>query len=128
MKTNTANAIKTLLRMDPTVTPDERMAIIEVMSGKRDVAAIELTNDYTIAEAAAYLGLGRVTIWEHCKHGKILAEQRGKKFFIPGTELLRLKARKANQPVNTSEHANDGEGVDAPRGEGAAGTSLGEVA
>lgn len=109
MRTNTANAIKTLLRMDPTVTPDERMSIIEVMTGKKPVVAIELTNDYSIADAAAYLGLSRVTIWEHCKHGKILAEQRGKKFFIPGVELLRLKGNRANQPVNTSDRANDGE-------------------
>lgn len=92
MRTATANAIKTLLRMDPTVTSDVRMAVIEAMSGKRQaVNSIDITSDVSIADAAAYLGMSRVTLWRMCERGDLLSVRRGKKIYIVGCEVARLK-------------------------------------
>ena len=80
MRKTTANAIKALLRMDPSVTREERMEIVNVIETGRALGAPE--REVTVADAAAELGLGRTTVWKMCKDGRIKAEQRGKKFFI----------------------------------------------
>lgn len=92
MKTSTANAIKTLLRMDPTVTPDVRMAVIDVMGAKQSVErSVDLSVDVSIADAAAYLGMSRTTLWRMCDRGEIDSVRRGKKFYILASEVARLK-------------------------------------
>lgn len=92
MKTSTANAIKTLLRMDPTVTPDVRMAVIDAMSvGVAADRSVDLTVDVSIADAAAYLGMSRTTLWRMCDRGEVEAVRRGKKYYIAGAEVARLK-------------------------------------
>ena len=92
MKTATANAIKTLLRMDSTVSSDERMAIIDAMSGGGKASADpDLASDTSIADAAAYLNMSRTTLWRMCSRGDVVAVKRGKKFYIAGCEVARLK-------------------------------------
>lgn len=92
MKTSTANAIKTLLRMDPTVTPDVRMAVIDAMGSKPSVEkSVDLSVDVSIADAAAYLGMSRTTLWRMCDRGEIDSVRRGKKFYILASEVARLK-------------------------------------
>lgn len=92
MRTSTANAIKTLLRMDPTVTPDVRMAVIDAMSGSSSAApSVDLSSDVSIADAAAYLGMSRTTLWRMCDRGEVESVRRGKKFYIAGAEVARLK-------------------------------------
>lgn len=92
MKTSTANAIKTLLRMDPTVTADVRMAVIDAMGSKPDgEKSVDLSVDVSIADAAAYLGMSRTTLWRMCDRGEINSVRRGKKFYILAAEVARLK-------------------------------------
>ena len=92
MKAATANAIKTLLRMDSTVTSDVRMAVIDAMSGGGKASAEpDLSADVSIADAAAYLGMSRTTLWRMCDRGDIVAVKRGKKYYIAGCEVVRLK-------------------------------------
>jgi len=92
MKTQTANAIKTLLRMDPTVTPDERMRVIDAMTGKASgPVEVDITSDVTIADAAAYLGMSRTTLWRMCCRGDLVSVKRGKKIYIAWCEVVRLK-------------------------------------
>lgn len=92
MKTSTANAIKTLLRMDPTVTPDVRMAIIgAMMDGDGAASTIGTDKEVSIADAASYLGMSRTTLWRMCDRGELVSARRGKKFFISGFEVERLK-------------------------------------
>lgn len=93
MKATTVNAIKMLLRIDPTVTSDVRMAVIDAMSGSRKAAkaVLDLSADVSIADAAEYLGMSRTTLWRMCDRGEIKAVQRGKKYYIAGAEVGRLK-------------------------------------
>lgn len=92
MKTSTANAIKTLLRMDPTVTPDVRMAVIDAMGSKQSVEkSVDLSVDVSIADAAAYLSMSRTTLWRMCDRGEVDYVRRGKKFYILASEVARLK-------------------------------------
>lgn len=90
MKSTTINLIKAALRMDPTVTPDIRMAVIEAMMGKRKPVG-ELEGDVSLAEAADYLSMSRTTLWRQAKRGEIPAVQRGKKFYISAGDLARMK-------------------------------------
>ena len=90
MKTNTFNAIKTLLRMDPTVTSQTRMAVIAAIQGQ---PRFDPTEDMSVADAAEYLSMSRVTLWRWCAVGKVAAVQRGKKFYIPPSEVARLKSK-----------------------------------
>lgn len=92
MRTATANAIKTLLRMDPTVSSEVRMAVVEAMTGKPSASAeLDLTADVSIADTAAYLSMSRTTLWRMCGRGDVSAVRRGKKYYIPGAEVVRLK-------------------------------------
>jgi len=96
MKTSTVNAIKTLLRMDPTVTPDVRMAVIDAISGDRQESSeLDLSSDVSIADAANYLSMSRTTLWRMCTRGDVVAVRRGKKFYIAGVEVVRLKTKAA---------------------------------
>ena len=90
MKSTTINLIKAALRMDPTVTPDIRMAVIEAMMGERKPVG-ELDGDVSLAEAAGYLNMSRVTLWRQASRGEIPAVRRGKKFFIAAGDLARMK-------------------------------------
>lgn len=90
MKTSTANAIKTLLRMDPTVTPEVRMSVIEAMTMPR-VTDVDLEGDITISDAATYLGMSRTTLWRMCVRGDVRSAQRGHKIYILAGEVPRLK-------------------------------------
>lgn len=89
MRKSTANAIKTLLRMDATVTPDVRMAVLSAMDGA--TALPDPTQDMTISEAAEYLGLGRVTVWRMCLDGRLAADRRGKKFYVKAAALKAMR-------------------------------------
>lgn len=91
MRTSTANAIKTLLRMDESVTPDERMAILSVIAGGKDVSP-DLSGEVSVADAASYLGMSRTTLWRMCVSGKVATSRRGKKFYIAGAEVARMKS------------------------------------
>lgn len=90
MKKATANAIKTLLRMDASVTSEERMRIVAALSGEAPQALV-LTGDISIAEAAEYLRVSRTTLWRQCAGGTVEAVRRGKKFYIPGEVVRRMK-------------------------------------
>ena len=80
--------------MDPTVPPDIRMAVIEAMMGERKPVgekSVDLSVDFSIADAAAYLGMSRTTLWRMCDRGEVESVRRGKKFYIAGSEVARLK-------------------------------------
>lgn len=89
MRRTTANAIKTLLRMDTTVTSEERMAVLAAMEGH--TAPIDPKQDMTISEAQEYLGLGRTTIWRMCCDGRLAADRRGKKFYVRAESIAAMK-------------------------------------
>ena len=89
MRPSTAAAIKTLLRVDASVTPEERHAVLAAMSGER-LAAADPTAELSVAEAADYLRMSRVTLWRWCSVGKVRSVRRGKKFYIPPDEVARL--------------------------------------
>ena len=92
MKATTRKAIEMLLRIDPTVTREERMAVYGAMSGtSARQAKFDPSADFTIADAADYLSMSRTTLWRMCRRGDVLSRQRGKKFYIPGGEVVRLK-------------------------------------
>lgn len=81
-----------LLRIDPTVTRDERMALNGAMSGTAmRQAELDPSADFSIADAADYLSMSRTTLWRMCDRGDVLSMRRGKKFYIPGAEVMRLK-------------------------------------
>lgn len=92
MKASTLNAIKTLLRLDASVTPDVRQAVIAAAQAHPD-AAVELNPDHELAlvTAADYLGISRTTLWRMCSRGEIAAARRGKKFYIPGAVVAAFK-------------------------------------
>ena len=90
MRPSTAAAIKTLLRCDSSVTPKERHAILAAMSGESRAA--DPTAELSIAEAAEYLHMSRVTLWRWCNCGKVRSVRRGKKFYILPGEVRRLKS------------------------------------
>ena len=89
MRKTTANAIKALLRMDSTVTREERMGIVYIIETGRGRGKAE--RDYSVADAAAELGLGRTTVWKMCKDGRVACDRRGKKFYIKATAIAELK-------------------------------------
>lgn len=95
MKPATANAIKALLKMDATVTTNERLAIVEAMSAKPSaVAALDLAGEVSVADAADYLSMSRTTLWRMCSRGDVCAVRRGKKYYIAGADVARLKSAK----------------------------------
>ena len=89
MRKSTENAIKTLLRMDATVSPEVSMAVIAAMKGGR--ALPDPTQDMTVAEAADYLGMSRTTLWRWCAEGKVGCDRRGKKFYVKASAVQALK-------------------------------------
>ncbi len=89
MRKSTANAIKTLLLMDRTVTRDERQAVMIAM--QKDAVVPDPRKDMTIAEAADYLGISRTTLWRLCASGKVAADRRGKKFYVKAAAIATLK-------------------------------------
>ena len=93
MKRATANAIKTLLRMDTTVTSDERTSIISIIVGARAATSVKLDEsiDLSLTEAAEVLRINRATLWRMCDRGEIDVVRRGHKMYIPGREVVRLK-------------------------------------
>lgn len=94
MKPATVNAIKALLKMDATVTAAERMAVIGAMTPKPvAVEPVDLAGEVSIASAAEYLSMSRTTLWRMCVRGDIVAVRRGKKFYLAGAEVARLKTR-----------------------------------
>ena len=95
MKPATANAIKALLKMDATVTTNERLAIVEAMSAKPSAAAaLDLAGEVSVADAADYLSMSRTTLWRMCSRGDVCAVRRGKKYYIAGADVVRLKSAK----------------------------------
>ena len=95
MKPATANAIKALLKMDATVTTNERLAIVEAMSAKPSAAsALDLAGEVSVADAADYLSMSRTTLWRMCSRGDVCAVRRGKKYYIAGADVARLKSAK----------------------------------
>ncbi|MBR2983531.1 MAG: helix-turn-helix domain-containing protein [Kiritimatiellae bacterium] len=95
MKPATANAIKALLKMDATVTTNERLAIVEAMSAKpSSAAALDLAGEVSVADAADYLSMSRTTLWRMCSRGDVCAVRRGKKYYIAGADVARLKSAK----------------------------------
>lgn len=94
MKATTKKAIEMLLRIDPTVTREERMAVNGAMNGAASRSAeLDPSADFSIADAADYLRMSRTTLWRMCGRGDVLAARRGKKFYIPGAEVMRLKSK-----------------------------------
>lgn len=77
--------------MDPTVTPAERVRIIDVMMSGKPNCTEPLERDVTIAFAADYLGMSRTTLWRMCSNGKIACDRRGKKFYIKSSEIVRMR-------------------------------------
>ena len=90
MRKSTANAIKTLLVMDTSVTRDERMAVIAAVRGAKPLP--DAAQDMSVADAAEYLGLSRVTLWRMCKAGRVACDRRGKKYFIKAAAIAALKS------------------------------------
>ena len=87
MRPQTVAAIKTLLLLDPTVTPDMRRAVVTAMLGDCGDKPV----DMCITTAARYLSISRITLWRWCKEKRVRYVKRGKKFFIPGDVIERLK-------------------------------------
>ena len=93
MKPATASAIKALLKMDASVTPEERMAVVEAISARpARGAAVDLAGEVSVADAARLLQMSRTTLWRMCCRGDVCAVRRGKKYYIAGVEIARLKA------------------------------------
>ena len=90
MRKSTENAIKTLLRIDTTVTREERMAVIAAMLNARGKGP-DPTKDMSVANAADYLNMSRTTLWRMCKDGRVECDRRGKKFYIKATAIAELK-------------------------------------
>ena len=90
MRKSTENAIKTLLRMDTTVTREESMAVIAAMLNAKGKAP-DPTKDMSVANAADYLGMSRTTLWRWCKDGRVACDRRGKKFYIKAAAITALK-------------------------------------
>jgi excisionase family DNA binding protein len=88
MRKSTEGAIRTLLRMDTTVTSEERMRIIEAMQ-ERD--RFDPARDMSVADAAEYLGMCRTTLWRWCAIGKVACDRRGKKFYVKASAVQALK-------------------------------------
>ena len=80
MRKSTANAIKALLRMDTTVTREVRMGIVGIIAAGDAAGAARA--EVSVPDAAALLGLSRVTVWQMCKDGRLACSKRGKKFFV----------------------------------------------
>ena len=96
MRPATASAIKALLKMDASVTPEERMAVVEAIAprpGRGD--EIDLAGEVSVADAARLLQMSRTTLWRMCSRGDVCAVRRGKKYYIAGAEIARLKAGEA---------------------------------
>lgn len=93
MRPRTAAAIRTLLRIDSTVTPSERHAVIAAMMGEKK---IDPTLEMSIAEASEVLQLARNTLWRWCATGKVAAIRRGKKYYLPPSEIKRLRKEGAD--------------------------------
>lgn len=92
MKASTAKAIKALLRTDGTVTTLERLAVVGALCVRsEDAEALDLAGDVSIAAASEYLSMSRTTLWRMCQRGDIAATRRGKKYYIAGDEVARLK-------------------------------------
>ena len=89
MRKSTANAIKTLLRMDTTVSSDVSMAVIAAMEGGNPLP--DPKRDMPLAEAAEYLDISRTTLWRMCTGGKVECDRRGKKFYIKAAAIAALK-------------------------------------
>ena len=90
MRKSTENAIKTLLRMDTTVTRDERQAVISAMLNARGKAP-DPAQDMSVANAANYLNMSRTTLWRWCKDGRVACDRRGKKFYIKAASIAAMK-------------------------------------
>lgn len=50
-----------------------------------------LLSDFSVPDAATYLNMSRTTLWRMCDRGEIDSVRRGKKFYIPASEVARLK-------------------------------------
>ena len=90
MRKSTENAIKTLLRMDTTVTSEESMAVIAAMLKARGKVP-DPAQDMSVANAAEYLNISRTTLWRWCKDGRVACDRRGKKFYIKATAISAMK-------------------------------------
>ena len=88
MRKSTEGAIRTLLRMDTTVTSEERMRIITAM---QEQSRFDPTRDMSVADAAEYLDMSRTTLWRWCAIGKVACDRRGKKFYIKAAAIANLK-------------------------------------
>lgn len=99
MKASTLNAIKTLLRLDPSVSPDVRQAVIAAAQARPGdgcgVAEIAPDAEVSLAQAAEYLAMSRTTLWRWCERGDVAAIRRGKKFYLIGAQVFALKEGRA---------------------------------
>ena len=88
MRKSTEGAIRTLLRMDSTVSSEERMRIVAAMRGG---ARFDPSQDMSVADAAAYLGMCRTTLWRMCALGRVACDRRGKKFYLKASAVQAMK-------------------------------------
>jgi hypothetical protein len=88
MKAATANAIKTLLRMDATTTPAERRAIVSAMSApSADAAAFAGGEWVRGARACLLLDISRATLSRWIAEKRLEARKRGNRWFVKAASM-----------------------------------------
>jgi hypothetical protein len=59
---------------------------------RRGLPAIDPLQRYDIAEAATYLRQSRASLYKDIKDGVLLTIKRGKRRYVPGSEIARVSA------------------------------------
>lgn len=62
------------------------------MKTKPQLPPLDLLQRYSIDEAAAYLRIGRSTLFEQIGKGSIQTLKEGGRTFVPGAEIARLSS------------------------------------
>ena len=91
MRPATFNAIKTLLRMDRTVTKEERLAVISAITDDRSVALARTALDGAWvkgADVCLLLDFDRSTLTRWIAAGRLTAHKRGGRWYV-NTESVR---------------------------------------
>jgi excisionase family DNA binding protein len=100
------------------LAPDGRRLRVSTPDRDVDIRRLEdLPAFLTLAEAAAFLRLGRTTVWECVRRGQLPAVRLGRRLRIPRGGLLRLageqSATNAAEPADDQQE-HDGNGTSGP--------------
>ena len=57
------------------------------------MATVSTITEYNLTEAAAKVGVSRVTLWRHIRDGKLVTHKRGREVLIWANDLLEYVLR-----------------------------------